>query len=323
MLPVPDLDARRPGRRLLLAGAGAALLAPLSGCGIRLEDDAPRVPLVPTRSPLAAEQRLVALTSDCERLAGLADALGTTLGTGLATLHRRQHTVLRTALLRRQVPAAGLDAVTSPSASSSSSSTSPSPTASPRPGPALGAEEAAAAREVGAFAEAEASLLPTLAALHAQRWAAATVLTGAAPAPAAAVPPVVLDAVGSSVVEAADTAAYLAEVGAARSSGARRERGEGTVRVLRALRTELRSGEDPPPVGLGHPLPFAVRTGADVDRMLTTTLTSLRATLGTALPDLVAADPGAGLPAATRWLGTVEVEAHRWGVPLVPFPGLA
>ena len=30
----------------------------------------------------------------------------------------------------------------------------------------------------------------------------------------------------------------------------------------------------------------------------------------------------AGLAALTRWLGTVEVEAHRWGVDLEPFPGL-
>jgi hypothetical protein len=25
----------------------------------------------------------------------------------------------------------------------------------------------------------------------------------------------------------------------------------------------------------------------------------------------------------TRWVGAVEVEAHRWGVDLQPFPGLS
>ena len=39
--------------------------------------------------------------------------------------------------------------------------------------------------------------------------------------------------------------------------------------------------------------------------------------------EAVVTDHGAaGLSALTRWLGTVEVEVHRWGVDLVPFPGL-
>lgn len=327
MARVPDLDARRPGRRLLLAGAGAALLAPVSGCGVRLEDDAPRVPLVPTREPVPGEDALVALTLDCLRLAGLADALGTSLGTDLATLHRRQHTVLRTTLVGRQVPAASLDAAASPGASPSPSasdtgSPTPSPTPTRAPATTLGADEAAAAGEVARFSAVPADLLVPLTALHAQRWAAATLLTGTTPArPGPVGPPDGADI--DRLVEAADAAAYLAEVGAARSAGARRRRAEATVTVLRGLRTVLRSGDDPPEVGLGHPLPFAVRTAADVDRLFAESLTSLRATLGAALADLVATDPVAGLVAGTQWLGVVEVEAHRWGVPLEPFPGLA
>ncbi|MBM6400368.1 hypothetical protein [Phycicoccus sonneratiae] len=319
MAPVPDLDARRPGRRLLLAGVGAALLTPVAGCGVRLENDAPRVPLVPTREPLPGEAALLALTLDSERLADLADALGTPLGTDLATLHRRQHTVLRTTLLRRGVPAASLGPTPTPSPTRSGS---PTPSPSPSTGAAtLGATEADAAAGAARFSTAAADLLPSLAALHAQRWAAGALLTGSAPPrPVVSGPPDGLEV--GDLAEAVDAAAYLAEVGTARSTGARRERGAATVTALRALRSALRSGEDAPPAGLGRPLPFPVRSAADVDRLLWESLTALRAALGAGLADLVAADPVAGLDAATRWLGGVEVEAHRWGVPLVPFPGL-
>ena len=44
-------EGTRPGvpRRTVVAGLFAVVL-PAAGCGIRLEDDAPRVPLVPTHS---------------------------------------------------------------------------------------------------------------------------------------------------------------------------------------------------------------------------------------------------------------------------------
>ena len=62
---------------------------------------------------------------------------------------------------------------------------------------------------------------------------------------------------------------------------------------------------------------------ADAARLARDVLTALRADLGAHLAPLVAEHGTLGLAAATRWLGTVEVEAHRWGVDLVPFPGLA
>ena len=46
-------------RRAVLLGGVVAL--PLSGCGIRLEDDAPDLPLVPQRTPVAGEAALLAM----------------------------------------------------------------------------------------------------------------------------------------------------------------------------------------------------------------------------------------------------------------------
>ncbi len=312
---MPDQEPRRPGRRLFLAGAGAVVLAPLSGCGIRLEDDAPRVPFVPARTPVPAEDLLTALTRDCARLADLAAAAGGPLAAELSSLHARQHTVLRTTLLRRGVPAAALD----PSADPTRSPT-PSPDASTGDtGAPLAAAEAAAASGAARFAGVDAALRGPVAAVHAQRFAAATLLTGSAPpVPDGSVTGATVD----DLTTATDAAVYLTEVGTARSGGARRARGTTTLAALRALRADLASGGDAPPPVLGVPLPFPVRTGAEVDRLVTETLTTLRATVGASLAPLLADDTADGLSAVTRWLGAVEVEAHRWGLPLAPFPGL-
>ena len=65
--------AQRPvRRRTLLVAAVGTLALPAAGCGIRLEDDAPRLPLVPTRTPVPAEAALVGLTRATAGLAELA-----------------------------------------------------------------------------------------------------------------------------------------------------------------------------------------------------------------------------------------------------------
>lgn len=309
-------------RRWVLSGLLGAAVLPASGCGIRLEDDAPRVPLVPTRTPVLVEAALVALTRDTVALATASAALDGDLAADLSALHRRQHTVLRTTLLRRQVPSADLDAPAgSPSASSSATSSaapSPSPTVDGRA--ALGALEAAAAAGSGTFADVEDDLRATVAALHAQRYAAATLLTGRAP-------DVPSDPVGGDtvarVVALTEAAIWLLEVVSARSSGRQRDRSDATLVVLRTLRADQLSGGARSESALGHPLPFPVRSAADAARLARDVLTALRADLGPHLAPLVAEHGTTGLAATTRWAGTVEVEAHRWGVPLVPFPGLA
>ena len=45
----PATAAPQWGRRSLLAAAGVGAASLLTGCRVRLEDDAPRVPLLPTR----------------------------------------------------------------------------------------------------------------------------------------------------------------------------------------------------------------------------------------------------------------------------------
>ncbi|HSF98601.1 MAG TPA: DUF4439 domain-containing protein [Ornithinibacter sp.] len=329
-------QAAREGvtRRTFVAGALGALALSASGCGIRLEDDAPRVPLVPTRTPVPAEAELVALTADTLALAELAATVPGPLAAALTTIHRRQHTVLRTTLLRQQVPVALLDAPPTSTGTTVGASTSapastspsaiPSPSPSPSPSPTVSAldladAEGRAAAKAGEFAGAEADLLATLASLHAQRYAAATLLSGRPPT-------VPTDPVAGAAVEAlaasTSAAVYLFEVVSARSDGAQRTRSDATLDVLRRLRADQVAGGSAPEDSIGHPLPFAVTTSADAARLAREVVFSLRAGYGEHLGALAASEDGGGLEAATRWLGTVEVQAQRWGVSLVPFPGL-
>ncbi len=305
----------RPGvpRRTVLAGVVAAVLC-ATGCGIRLEDDAPRIPLVPTRTPVPAEAELVALTRDTAALAALAATVPGALAADLAGLHRRQHAVLRGALVSEGVPAADLDATASPAPSASAGPAAAAARA------ALTAAEAASAAGTASFAEVSPDLAPTVAALHAQRCAAATLLAGRAPA----VPrdPVGGEPVGT-LATATSAAVYFLEVVGARSAGAQRARATTTLAALRDLLVDQQAGGARSDIALGHPLPFPVRDAASAARLARESLTGLRAAYGEQLGAIVASDGGAGLSAAARWLGAVEVEAHRWGVALEPFPGLA
>lgn len=51
----------RPSRRLVITGALALSASALTGCGVRLEDDAPDIPFVPKRQPIPAETALLAV----------------------------------------------------------------------------------------------------------------------------------------------------------------------------------------------------------------------------------------------------------------------
>ena len=320
-------------RRTVLWTALGALALPSAGCGIRLEDDAPRLPLVPTRTPVPAEAELVALTQDTAALAEAAATLGGTLGNTLATLHRRQDTVLTTTLVGQQVP---MDALAAPptttAAPPTTGPTGPTPAATTAPpGPsgtappttdaraALAAAEGAAAASAGDLAGVGQDLRGTIAALHAQRYAAATVLSGRPPT-------VPHDAVSGEPVRAlaAETAAaiWMFEVVSARSRGGQRTRSDTTLRALQGLLTDQVAGGSRPEDALGHPLPFEVRTAADTARLARQVLEALRAGYGARLEPVVTESGADGMAALTRWLGTVEVEAHRWGLGLRPFPGL-
>jgi hypothetical protein len=335
MLRMADGTGATLARRSLLGAAAAALVLPAGGCGIRLEEDAPHVPFVPTRTPVPAEDELVALTLDTRSLADAAAALPGPLAADLATLHRHQHAVLRTALAQLGVPADELDrtAAPSPTASTSTGTSAPEPspsspppspssTASPRPDGrlALARDEGAAAASAGSLADVAVDLRATVAALHAQRYAAAALLSGRVPT----VPRDPVDGADVAALASLTAAAiFLMEVVAARSEGRQRTLAGTTLEALRDLRTDQLAGGATPDEALGHPLPFPVDSPVDAARLARTVLGTLRSGSGQHLEPVVTAHGAAGMAAMTRWVGAVEVEAHRWGIDLQPFPGLS
>ena len=305
--------SRRRALAVVVLGAGSALT---TGCGIRLEEDAPRVPLVPQRTPIPAEDALVLLLQQLRTLAAGAEPA---YADGLA----RQVAVLDSALRERGVPQSKLAA--SPSATSGSANSpgdSSSPSESSSAGSASGMSSAAAtvlAHALVVLEQAEPALRPTLAALTV---AEALLLAQSKakvdlPAPGDLPQPAAL-----ALIVAAREAAYGLEVVAARTRGKVADRAKDSLQQVRGavLRLEAMLGAQAPASPTAYLLPLAV-TDDDTGRRLAKHLTgALLEVVGSALP---AATAEAGQArAAVGWLAEVARLDARWGAPWTPFPGL-
>jgi len=341
----PGAPARPTRREVAGLGVGALAAISLSACGIRLEDDAPRVPGIPERKPIAAEAFLLALwrhTSDLEHRAAGLGGLASGLPARLAALHRQQAAVMRAELATLGVPETVL--AEAERAEATTTSPGPSPTGavatSTRSGPtgastastagtptASGAAELAAeeASDLGPTAIASltqvaSSAVPLVGSVLAQRAAAATLLgkPAAWPEPAWSVP-----SLAATYLETTRSAVYGFEVVAAQSpSGAQHTLATTTLASLRAraARQEAWAAASAGAPDLAYPLPFAVTTSAAARRLAVAVLTQLRAAVAREL-GTAGKDTGA-LGMLVQWLADTEVLASRWGVPLAPFPGL-
>lgn len=95
-----DTVPARPSRRLLLTGALTLSVTAVTGCGVRLEDDAPDLPFVPRREPIPGEGALLAVL-------GALDAS--------TVVHAAQRAdLLRDALTEAAVPAEVIEHATAP-----------------------------------------------------------------------------------------------------------------------------------------------------------------------------------------------------------------
>jgi hypothetical protein len=330
-------------RRVLTLGLGAVAAASLAACGIRLEDNAPRVPLIPTRAPIRSESFLLALWRHCDDLATRATALhgpATGLPARLAALHRTQVAVLETQLLKLGVPATVLDTLAaSPSATASATATTGSTggagastgsaggsagTGQPVAGPkGLGAEEASdlGPMAIASLAKAPSSAIPLVGSLLAQRAAAATLLGTPAiwPETSWSAPP----SLAAAYLDSTRAAVYAFQVVAAQSpSGAQHTLALSTLATLqaRAQDQESLAGKSAGPPALGYPLPFPVTTATTARKLAAQVLTELRASVARDLGS-TGGDIGP-LGALVQWLADTEVLASQWGVRLSPFPGL-
>lgn len=372
-------------RRLVLSAGLASGALALTGCGIHLQDDAPDVPLVPRRSPIGAETELLALLSNTRELAGACATWRTgpqvALAPRLTSVHRQQADVLAALLGDAHVPDTLVAAATPAAAPGATTGTTTAmttgsgqgtggPTAAPAAtaGPAtpttapvrpatsadIAALEKAPLLDAQRLGAAPGPLLGTVAAVLAQRYAAAAVVGGAAPVigltaltggqtPMATTPsgapagsatgeatPITRPRPASSGWSDTDLVAVLAvtrsatygfQVVAAQGDAGIRSlalRTLATLATLQSAQEAALTGPAPPPA-IGYPLPFPVTTSALARRLALRLASGLRGGYGS---QLGAAKGGSAFLDLVSWLGQVEVLVHEWGGPLAAFPGM-
>ena len=352
-----------PSRRTVLAALGlAAVAVPLSACGIRLEDDAPRVPLIPTREPIPGEGVLLGLWLGAGDLARQAAELGgaaKTLPARLATLHEEQAEVLRSLLRSLGVPdrvvaeaqslhQARTAAPTTAAAAATSNNTTttglPAPTPSSSSPPAERTSPAAPATPGGtptgatpaSLGAAEAATLSADSFAELARLGRDTVVTPAAAlaqrAAAATLlgePPLwptprslVAPTLAADALEASRAATYGMEVVAAQSQGSQRRLATATLATLRA-RAATQEGL------AGDSAPPA-SLGYPLPFAVTGSGAARRLAVhvldGLRARQAAAVAQAAGavtsLVACLQWLAEAEVLCQRWGLEPEPFPGL-
>ncbi len=307
-------------RELLRAVALATVASPLlAACDIRLQDDAPTLPLLQRKS-VPDEAVLVDLV---HRTAALAQATGRVANpndavSSLSTLHQTQSDVIRSRLSVAGVPNHVIDGAATSSSTAATAAVSAPPATTTKD--VAAAENALVASVLGALPTVTAPNRAIVASVVASCGAAVELLGAAVSWPTADLLP---PAAAVPLLDGTRSAAYAFQVVAAQTSGSQQAAAVGTHTDLTARGTELAgmAGASAPPEPLGYALPFPV-TAPDVAAKLANQVLTTLVAGGLA--------PLATLPTgstATTTLVRLLVGAQRlgrtWGVAPVPFPGQA
>ena len=326
--PMPAND-RMPcvwSRRSLLVALAAGSFAVLSGCRVQLEEDAPQIPLVPTRVPMKDEKALLALLGRTTSLRSLAEAIGgapTSMTGQLSAVHATQVAVIARLLRDGGVPESTIGASRTAPATAAPTTTAPPTSASPtRPPLAPLAMLSAAERDsvsdvsLGDVSNTHVALIGSM---MAQRSAAVTLLGGTAPPVARAG---LIGAEAARLLEAARAAVYGFEIVAAQIDRTGRALAMSTLSSLRTHASELQTmvGSSATPAPLGYQLPFSVTDGGSARRLALHLLEALLIRQASALAP--ATGHATSLTTLVQWLGATEAVATRWGSRLTAFPGL-
>lgn len=241
--------------------------AALTGCGVRLEDDAPDIPFVPERDPVPGEAVLLAVLGALEA--------------GKDEHDPARAKRLRRALEKAQIPEGLLDDAKAPQAGT----------------------ETVAAFE-GAVRDCGPGLLPLVGRLTATRRilgddASQSLWTAAGTKPWKA------GKVAGEALEATRAAVQAFELIGAKTSGGLAKSARAARTELQGLvtRQTTAAGEDVPAVSLGHRLPHDL-TGPKAKALGTQTVDRLLATYAAGLTDL-GEDRAAALE-VTGWMTAVE-----------------
>ena len=312
------------------SGAAAATAA-ISGCQIRLEDDAPDLPLLEPKS--APDQALlIATLHRVEELRRSTELFGPDAGlpAEAAAIHARQRDVLAGVLAALGVPQHLV----------ASAAPSPAGTTTERPDLASVGRLEQAATTAGALADlagATAGHRAMLASIATSRsafgalWGEPPTWPVAEPLPAD---------VAAALLAATRATGYGFEVAAAQLDGAEREAALAGRHQLRARASALAdiAGSEAEPAPLGYDLPFPSAGPQEARRLLTAVSAGLVErgldSLAVATPAPPSPTPAASGPSATlapSSSGVIEIVrlqveavllARSFAVAFTPFPGL-
>ncbi len=307
-------------RGLLLAAAATAALA---GCSIRLEDDAPSLPLLQRKS-MPDEKELIAgftLATSLTQMAGRIPG-APALVSQLSGIHETQAKVLHALLARGGVPDHDIQSTAATGTATTATATAAVSAPPPASVQLLAGTEATAVAPaaLAGVAAATAANRMVLTAIAAQRACAVAVLGTTVAWPTAdPLPP----AAAAGLLDATRSVAYAFEVVAAQLGADARPAALDTLSQLRARERDLSSmaGESAASVPLGYTLPFAVTTPELARSLAGVVLTQLVA--GGLGPVPTLPSTGTALTVLVRLQAEAQSLAHGWGVAMVPFPGMA
>ncbi len=298
--------------------AGAATL--LAGCGVHLEDDAPPIPGVPTRTvdpravAVARELSLVRRAGAAARAAGRA---GGDLASRLAAVHVEQERVLAARVRELAEDPDGSARLPADLGEGTRGAAWPDSEAL---GLARGgdASESASPGDGDALSATPADEIPLILSTRVQRAVGSTLANVAlAPPPA---PTTASPAETARQLGAARSALYGMDVAAARAPNARdvASARDLVLRTCRAL--EGLPGGDTSPPALGYELPFPVPDATAAQRLAVHVLHALAAAF--VAGSGAASGQEDALGTLLAWTADIEEAAVRLGGGLREFPGL-
>ncbi|WP_446665520.1 DUF4439 domain-containing protein [Flexivirga sp. B27] len=300
-------------RRAILAAALAGSLGSLTGCGIRLESDAPHIPGIKTQGPPPDQKSLRRLQDELDAAIRAASKTSSSESKSessawagkLATLHRTQ---------RRRLAAVMATQGMTPVSTASPSS---------RPNTDLGplhSVEQEAARGIGSLASLSARNLPMAASIVVTQSAGADLLGH--PAESSGGKPPNADQV-TAILPSLRAAIYAFEEIIAKTPLKDRKRAEATLTPLRATRAtwEASLGKDVPQSPDGFALPVQPTTDARRRTLAQRVLTDL---IDACAGQVVAtrADRSAFVGLTALW-ADATAQLWRWGATPTAFPGLS
>lgn len=303
----PEQRAATPRRAVLGAGLAGSVLG-LTGCGIRVEKGAPKIPGIKTQAPPADQAVLRRVLTNVQDAAASASRSSFTWAPALARIHRAQHRRLLQVMATQ-----GMTPTPTPSATSTRVLA-----VEPTPLPALEEHQAS---QLGDLVDLTTRNLPMAAAIGVTHAAAAQLLGKPATPSGDTVPRPTQ--VPAAVLPSLQAAIYAFEVIVAKTPLDTRKKAQATLSSLLPTRAawEAALGDAAPAQPDGYTLPVQPTTKAKRAELAQVVLTDLIE----ACAGQVSATRGdrASFIGLTGLWGTGTAQLWRWGATPTPFPGLA